>query len=84
MRKLIMNETQKTVVAITIPLMIVLIGFVLIGAGFSTSDGGLGDNAGIAFNPFRYFSAHGIEWTVVVFLIGLFEFFWWKGPRKKE
>jgi len=82
--KTTMNKTQKTVIAVTVPLIIVLIGFVLIGYSHSTSTGGRGDNAGIAFNPFMYLSQHGTEWAVVVFLIGLFEFVWWKEIKTKE
>lgn len=61
-----LNRIQKTVisVAVTVIIKILLIGFVLIGTCGSTTGGGYGDNAGITFNPFQYFSRHGIEWSI--------------------
>ena len=56
-----LNRIQKSVISVTVPVIIILIGFVLIGSSYSITSGGERDNAGIAFNPFRYFSAHGIR-----------------------
>jgi len=78
-----MNKIQKTIISVAVPVIIILIGFVLIGPAGSTTSG-YGENAGISFNPFMYFSQHGIEWSIVVFLITLFEFFWWKEPKKES
>jgi hypothetical protein len=80
-----LNKIQKSVLSVTIPLIIILISFVLIGSGGSVSEAtsGLVGNKVIIFNPFEYFSMHGIEWSIVVFIISLFEFFWWKDSKKK-
>ena len=71
-------------ISVAVPVIIILIGFVLIGPGGSTTDGGYGDNAGITFNPFQYFSRHGIEWSIAVLLISLFEIFWWKDHKNNK
>jgi hypothetical protein len=78
-----MNKIQKSIISVAVPVIMILVGFVLIGSSDSTTSG-YGENAGIAFNPIMYFSQHGIEWGIVVFLITLFEFFWWKGPKKES
>ncbi|MBA7532118.1 hypothetical protein ES705_24344 [subsurface metagenome] len=72
-----MNKIQKSIISVAVPVIIILIGFVLIGYYGSTAKG-YSDNPGLVFNPFKYFSIHGIKWSIVVFLITLFEFFWWK------
>jgi len=77
------NGIQRLVISMAIPLIVILIGFTLIGSGGST-DGGWGDNSGITFNPFGYLSRHGIEWSIVVVLISLFEIFWWKDRKNKD
>ena len=77
-----MNKIQKTVISVAVPVIVILIGFVLIGYSGSYTYG-YGDNTGVAFNPVRYFSKHGIEWSVIILLISIFEFFWWKTPKEK-
>jgi hypothetical protein len=55
-----MNKTQRTIISIAAPVIMILIGVVLIGYGSSTSDG-YGESSGVALNPIKYFSKHGIE-----------------------
>jgi len=78
--KIAINKTQKKVIAIAIPIIVILVGFSMIGSGYSTVYG----ESGVAFNPARYLAKHGVEWSFVVLLIGAFEFFWWKGRDKKS
>jgi len=53
------NKIQKTVISVAVPVTVILIGFVLIGYSGSYTYG-YGNNTGVAFNPVRYFSKHGI------------------------
>jgi len=69
-----LNKTQKKIIAIVIPILVVLVGFSVIGAYDSVSY----DETGAVFNPIEYLAANGGEWFLVVLLIGAFEFFWWK------
>jgi len=73
------NKTQKRIVAIVIPVIVVLLGFSMIGSGHTTSWG----DSSIVFNPVRYLAKHGHEWVFVAVLIGIFEFFWWKDRKNK-
>ena len=78
-QKMAINKIQKKIIAIAIPVIVVLVGFSMIGSGYSTVYG----ESGVAFNPIKYLSKNGVAWSFVVFLIGAFEFFWWK-DRDKE
>ena len=78
-RKMAINKAQKKVIAIAIPVIVVFVGFSIIGYGYSTFYYGES-----AFNPINYLSKKGVEWSFVVFLIGVFEFFWWKDRDKKS
>jgi preprotein translocase subunit SecG len=78
-----MNKAQRTIISIAVPVIIILIGVVLIGYGSSTSDG-YGENSGVALNPIKYFSKHGIEWIIVTIVISVFELFLWKTPKEKS
>ena len=77
-----MNQVQKKVVSVVVPIIIILLGFAIIGSSGSTDSIRFG-GSGITFNPFSYLERHGGEWTLVVLLIGAFEFFWWRDPKKK-
>jgi len=70
------NKIQKAVISVAVPVIVILIGFVLIGDKGSYSGGW--DNGGVVLNPIKYFSRHGIGWSVIILLISIFEFFWWK------
>ena len=78
-----LNGIQRRVISWAVPIIIILIGFTVIGSSFSTF-GGIGDNPSIVFDPLQYMSRHGIEWSIVVVLISLFEIFWWKDPKNKD
>jgi len=71
-RKMVINKTQKKVIAIAIPVIVVLVGFSVIGSR----------NSPDLVVP--YLTKHGVEWSLVVLLIGAFEFFWWKDREKKS
>jgi uncharacterized BrkB/YihY/UPF0761 family membrane protein len=75
------NRIQRLFISIAVPVIVILVSFTIIGSGGSISGG---DDAGITFNPFLYLALHGIEWSIVVILIVLFELFWWKDPRNKD
>ena len=77
------NKAQKKIIGVVIPIIVILIGFAIIGDRYSTSWNGVGEG-GITFNPVEYFSEHGVMWSFVVLLIGAFEFFWWKDHDKKS
>jgi len=78
------NQVQKKVVSVIVPIIIILLGFAIIGSSGSTSGSHrFGGGGGITFNPFGYLESHGGEWSLVVLLIGVFEFFWWRDPKKK-
>jgi len=72
-----MNKTQKLIVAIIIPIIIILLGFVLV------DDNGIAYSyeTGIAFDPIGYYRNNGIEWCIVVIIIGFFEYYWWKDKK---
>jgi len=78
-----LNGIQRRVISWAVPIIIILIGFTVIGPSFSTF-GSIGDNPSIVFDPVQYLSRHGIEWSIVVVLISLFEIFWWKNPKNKD
>ncbi len=79
--KMAINKTQRKIIGVVIPIIVILIGFVIIGDKCATSRSGEG---GITFNPFSYFTYHGVAWSFVVLLIGGFELFWWKDHDKKS
>lgn len=79
-QKMAINKIQKKIIAIAIPVIVVLVGFSMIGSRYSTSRA----ESAITFNPVQYLAKHGVEWSLVVLLIGAFEFFWWKDRDKKS
>ena len=48
-----MNGIQRSVISLAVPIIIILIGFTVIGSSFSTF-GGIGDNPSIVFDPLQY------------------------------
>lgn len=68
-------------ISLAVPVIIILIGFALIGSTYSTFGGAEG---GITFDPIGYLSRRGKEWSIVVVLISLFEIFWWKDRNKQD
>lgn len=70
-----MNDKQRLIVGIIVPIIVILLGFVIIGFKYSAQ---YRDSA-LILNPIRYLSLNGIKWIVVFLIIGIFEFFWWKG-----
>jgi uncharacterized membrane protein (GlpM family) len=75
-----LNKTQKKIIAVVIPILVVLVGFCVIGADESVSYG----ETGVVFNPVEYLAYSGGLWFFVVLLIGVFEFFWWKDWKKTD